>query len=151
MLNESMNIKQLFFYLSVRYNLTNTGVIKGTKNTPHLNKISAVDFTEWDLDYYYCVKKTENILRHNIYLIHDKKVAIGLSGGTDSSLNAILLSKNDKISLKCFCIGFNDADDEFDDARSVAQMVGCDYREIVIDDVVQDLPLQIWKFGAPKS
>ncbi len=53
--------------------------------------------------------------------------------------------------LKCFCIGFNDKDDEFDDARKVAKLVNCEYKEIIIEDVLQDLPLLIWKFNAPKS
>ena len=66
-------------------------------------------------------------------------------------MNTLLLSRNENVLLKCFCIGFNDKDDEFDDARKVAKLVNCEYKEIIIEDVLQDLPLLIWKFNAPKS
>jgi len=146
-----MNLFPLYMTLSLRYNPTKQGIIKGTKNIPDTPKIISRDFTEHDLSYEYCVKRTEEILRANIANIQSKIVAIGLSGGTDSSLNTLILSENERISLKCFCIGFNDADDEFDDARIVAKLANCDYKEIVIEDVTDELPLMIWKFGAPKS
>lgn len=137
--------------LSLRYNPTYHGILKGTKNIPDVPELSYRDFIEHKLDYDFCVNKTEEILKKNISRISSKKVAIGLSGGTDSSLNTLLLAKNDKISLKCFCIGFGDADDEFDDARIVAKIANCEYKEIVIKDLLSDLPTIIWKFGAPKS
>lgn len=137
--------------LSLRYNPTYRGVIKGTENVSNVSELSYRDFIEHDLDYDFCVNKTEEILQKNISKISAKKVVTGLSGGTDSSLNTLLLAKNDKVSLKCFCIGFDDADDEFDDARIVAKVANCEYKEIIIKDLMYDLPTMIWKFGAPKS
>lgn len=137
--------------LSLRYNPTNDGIIKGMTNIPTLKKLSASDFLEKKITYEECVKKTQQMLTQNILQIKSKKIAIGLSGGTDSSLNTLLVSKFDKFSLKCFCIGFGDEFDEFDDASTVAKLVNCDYKEYVIDDVLKDLPKLIWKFKAPKS
>lgn len=137
--------------LSLRYNPTMKGVLKDTTNIPSIPEISPSDFEEYPLPYEQCLTKTKQILCENISKIKSKKVAIGLSGGTDSSLYTLLLARNEKISLKCFCIGFNDADDEFDDARFIAKVANCEYKEVVIEDLMADLPLLVWKFGAPKS
>ena len=69
---------------------------------PDIPPLSYHDFTEHNLPYELCLKKTEEILTENISSIKIKKIAIGLSGGTDSSLNTLLLARNEKISLKCF-------------------------------------------------
>lgn len=146
-----LNLKPLFFYLSIRYNPTDLAIIRGFHNRPELVKLRPSDFNKHLLSYDYCVKKTEEMLKKNISSIKEKKVAIGLSGGTDSSLNTIFLSKNENIDLKCFCVGFGDTDDEFKDARTVAKLANCELKEIIIDNIMKDLPLLIWKFGAPKS
>ncbi|CDI06470.1 asparagine synthase C-terminal domain-containing protein [Candidatus Nitrosotenuis uzonensis] len=141
----------LFMMLSIRYNPTYRGIIKGTKVIPDTQSLRPANFTDKNMTYEFCVNNTEKLLRENISKISAKNVAIGLSGGTDSSLNSLLLAKNEKVSLKLFCIGFNDSDDEFSDARLVANLTNCDYKEIVLDDVTKDLPTLVWKFGSPKS
>lgn len=151
MSERDFNLFPLFLTLSLRYNPTSKGVIKGTKIIPDTPSLRPQNFIEKNMSYEFCVRKTEEILGENISKISDKNVAIGLSGGTDSSLNSLLLSENDKISLNLFCIGFNDSGDEFDDARIVAKLANCKYKEIVFDDITKDLPMLVWKFGAPKS
>jgi len=148
---QKLNIFPLYATLSLRYNPTNDGIIKGIKNVPTLRKLSANNFVEKNIPYQKCVEKTHEMLIHNISKIKSKKIVIGLSGGTDSSLNTLLVSKFDKFSLKCFCVGFDDELDEFDDALTVAKLANCDYKEYVINDVLKDLPQLIWKFKAPKS
>ena len=137
--------------LNLRYNPTPSGVIKGSKNSSNLSKLSYQNFISKDIPYDFCVNKTLDILSKNINSIKNKRIAIGLSGGTDSSINSLLLSKNDDISLKLFCIGFSDQSDEFDDARIVAKLANREYKEYYQDDIITDLPLMVWKFGAPKS
>jgi len=141
----------LFFSLSLRYNPTKKGVIKGTKNLPNIEALNYRNFSPRNLEYDFYIKKTEELLTHNISKIQTKKIAIGLSGGTDSSLNALILSKNENIRLKLFCIGFGDENDEFEDARIIAKICNTDYKEIIITDIIKDLPKRIWEFGAPKS
>lgn len=137
--------------MNLRFNPTNQGILKNTKNIPDIPRLSDHDFKEKDLSYDLCIKKTEELLWKNISAIKSKKIAIGLSGGTDSSLNTILLSRKDDISLKLFSIGFGDSSDEFKDARIVAKLVNRECKEIILKDIIDDLPLMIWKFGSPKS
>jgi len=149
--SQQMNLFPLFMTLNLRYNPTKQGVLKGTKNLSNVPQLTHQNFTEKNYSYDFCVRKTEEILRKNISSIKSKKVAIGISGGTDSSLNSILLSQRDDIKLKLFCIGFNDSSDEFTDARIVAKLANREYKEIILEDIISDLPLMIWKFGSPKS
>lgn len=146
-----INQESLFYTLSLRYNPTKNGIIQGTKNYPNLKALSYRNFTQRNFDYKSCVEKTESILNQNISKVKDKNVAIGLSGGTDSSLNALILSKNNRTNLKLFCIGFGDEKDEFNDARLVAKLTNRDYREFIIKDIVKDFPDRVWEFGSPKS
>lgn len=151
LVRNNLNLFPLFMTLSLRYNPTKFGVIKGTTNTPVLRPLIYRNLSNHKLEYDFCVKKTEEILRKNISKIDDKKVAIGLSGGTDSSLNALILSRNDKVNLNLFCIGFGDSCDEFKDARKIAKLCNVKYREIIIKDIVKDMPKRVWEFGSPKS
>ena len=150
-MSHSLNLFPLFMTLNLRFNPTNQGILKGTKNLPDIPPLTSHDFIEKELSYDFCLQKTEQILRKNISSIPKKKFAIGLSGGTDSSINTILLSQREDVSLKLFSIGFNDQSDEFEDARIVAKLVNRDYKEIILDDIISDLPLMVWKFGSPKS
>ena len=81
-------------------------------------------------------EKVFAILEKNIKSIKNKKIAIGISGGTDSSINTLLLSQRDDISLKLFSIGFNDESDEFDDARIIAKLGNCEYKEVVLEVII---------------
>jgi len=150
-LSNQLNLFPLFMNLNLRFNPTPKGVIKGTKNSSNLPKLSYQNFISKDIPYDFCVNRTLDILRKNINSIKNKRIAIGLSGGTDSSINTLLLSTNDDISLKLFCIGFNDQSDEFNDARIVAKLANQEYKEFIQEDIITDLPLMVWKFGAPKS
>lgn len=137
--------------LNLRYNPTEKGILKGSKNKSDILKLSYRDFLEKNLSYGFCVNKTQEILEKNIQSIRNKKIAIGLSGGTDSSINTLLLSKRDDISLKLFSIGFNDESDEFEDARIIAKLANCEYKEVVLEDIITEMPEMVWQFGSPKS
>lgn len=150
-LSDKLNLFPLFMNLNLRYNPTHQGIMKGTKNISDLPKLSAHNFISKDLPYDFCVSESLTILNKNINSIKNKKIAIGISGGTDSSINTLLLSKKDDISLKLFSIGFNDQSDEFKDARIVAKLANREYKEFIQEDIITDLPLMVWKFDAPKS
>ena len=150
-MNNSINPTSLFLTLSLRYNPTKNSILSRQKNIPSLRALNSNNFSELPMDYNYCLKKTEEFLEKSISEISEKKIAIGLSGGTDSSLNALLASKSEKINLKLFCMGFGDSSDEFKDAEKIAKMCNADYHEIIINDIVKDLPQRIWEFGSPKS
>ena len=137
--------------MNLRYNPTDKGILKGTQNKSSDSKLTYKDFSEKNFSYDFCVNKTKEILEKNIESIKNKKIAIGISGGTDSSINTLLLSQRDDISLKLFSIGFNDESDEFDDARIIAKLANCEYREVILDDIITEMPEMVWKFGSPKS
>ncbi len=147
----SLDSISLFLTLSLRYNPTKNSILSRQKNIPSLRALNSKNFSELPMDYNHCLKKTEEFLEKSISRISEKKIAIGLSGGTDSSLNALFASKSEKINLKLFCMGFGDSSDEFKDAEKIAKMCNADYHEIIIDDIVKDLPQRIWEFGSPKS
>lgn len=150
-MENTINRKSLFLTLSLRYNPTKSSIIQGKQNIPTLRPLNSNNFSELSVDYNDCLKKVNEILEKNILSISEKKIAIGLSGGTDSSLNALFASKSEKINLKLFCIGFGDSSDEFKDAEKIAKMCNTDCHEIIISDIVKDLPQRIWEFGSPKS
>jgi len=68
-------------------------------------------------------------------MLADVEVGCFLSGGLDSALIAAIASKYSKGKLKTFCIGFEGAEssmeDEREDARRTAKIVGTDHYEEV--------------------
>ncbi len=147
-----INPKPLFLFLSLRYNPTEQGIIRGTVNKLDLKPLSADDFKEFEeytIDF--CAKNTKELLERELSKLNDKKIGLGLSGGTDSSLLVALLFKMRlQGNVKSYCVGFGDENDEFVAARAVAETFGTDYKEIIIDDLFKDFPLRIWHYGSPK-
>ncbi len=147
-----INLKPFFFFLSLRYNPSEQGILKGIVNKLELKPLSADDFKEFEeytMDF--CAKNTKELLERELSKLHDKKIGLGLSGGTDSSLLVALLSKQGlQASIKSYCVGFGDENDEFVTARAIANTFGTDYKEIIIDDLFKDFPLHIWHYGSPK-
>ena len=101
-MSNSLNLFPLFMTLNLRFNPTKQGILKGTKNLPDIPPLTSHDFIEKELPYDFCLQKTEQILRKNINSLPKRKFAIGLSGGTDSSINTILLSQREDVSVKLF-------------------------------------------------
>ncbi len=153
MTNALINLKPLFLFLSLRYNPTEQGIIKGTTNKLELKPLSASCFTEFE-DYTmdFCIKNTKVLLERELSKLKGKNIGLGLSGGTDSSLLVALLSKIGlQENVKSYCVGFGDENDEFVTARAVVDAFGIDYKEIILDDLFKDFPLLIWYYGSPKK
>ncbi len=66
-------------------------------------------------------------------LIADVPVGAYLSGGVDSSLIVAIAAKHTAQPIKTFCAGFGGPDDERHHARLVADSIGTDHREVVVD------------------
>ena len=84
-------------------------------------------------------------------MVSDVPVGLYLSGGIDSSSFVAFASKLSDKPLKTFCMGFGEEDDEFEDARFVAEEFGTDHRELIIkQNLLRDFPKMIWHMDAPK-
>lgn len=76
-----------------------------------------------------------------IHKVSDVPIGVFLSGGIDSSLNAVLFSKGEKKAVKTFSIGYHGNNktykNEFEYARIISQFINSEHHELKID--VNDL------------
>jgi len=85
------------------------------------------------------------------HMISDVEVGVFLSGGIDSSTIAALAQQESRDKVKTFCMGFGDETDELDDARHVAEFLGSDHKEIILEPhPTKDFAKIIWHADAPK-
>lgn len=73
-----------------------------------------------------------------------------LSGGVDSSIIVALMTRYSKGSVKTFSIGFGTDIDELDEAKVIADYLGCDHQELATEK--QDymlLPKIVWYMDEP--
>ena len=92
-------------------------------------------------------------LRESVRLrmVADVPVGAFLSGGIDSSAVAALMAQESARPIQTFSIGFKErAYDELDHARRVAQHIGSDHHEFVVEpDAAAVLPELVEHFGEP--
>jgi len=101
----------------------------------------------------YYVAQLERILQSALkrHMISDVPIGFYLSGGVDSSSVVYFAEKNTKATLKTFCIGFDEDDDEFKDAQLVADELGTEHHNLVIrKSLLKDFPKMIWYADTPK-
>ena len=86
-----------------------------------------------------------------VRLVSDVPFGAFLSGGLDSSVVAALMARNLSAPVKTFSIGFReDAFNELPDARRVAQHIGADHHELVVEaDAVALLDDLVWYLDEP--
>jgi asparagine synthase (glutamine-hydrolysing) len=84
-------------------------------------------------------------------LVSDVPFGAFLSGGTDSSVVAALMARNLQAPVKTFTIGFKEqAFNEMPDARAVAQHIGAEHHELVVEaDAVAMMDKLVWFFDEP--
>jgi asparagine synthase (glutamine-hydrolysing) len=87
--------------------------------------------------------------------VSDVPVGLFLSGGIDSSTNAVLFSEGEAQPVKTFSVGYagdyRSYTNELAHARDVAQLVGADHHEILLtpDDVCRFLPEMVYLQDEP--
>jgi asparagine synthase (glutamine-hydrolysing) len=86
-----------------------------------------------------------------IRLVSDVPFGAFLSGGLDSSIVTALMARNMSQPVKTFSIGFREqAFNELPAARAVAQHVGAEHHEFVVDaDAISLLENLAWHFDEP--
>ncbi|HVL87303.1 MAG TPA: asparagine synthase (glutamine-hydrolyzing) [Candidatus Thermoplasmatota archaeon] len=88
------------------------------------------------------------VARHRIA---DVPVGFYLSGGLDSSTLVALAAQQSKEPLHTFSMGFGEPNDEFADARRVAEAFGTRHEErLVHASLLRDLPRMVWHLDAPR-
>jgi asparagine synthase (glutamine-hydrolysing) len=87
--------------------------------------------------------------------ISDVPVGVFLSGGIDSSTNAVLFSENEKNPVKTFSVGYDreysSYQNEFHYARKIARLINSEHYEIklTLDDLINFLPKLIYHQDEP--
>jgi len=102
-----------------------------------LDSIAAEGQSNLILDEDYAVAELERMLTDSIKLQSISDVPIGafLSGGTDSSLIAALMTKNHANPINTFSIGFNESSfNEAVYAKEVAHYLGTNHHELYVSD-----------------
>lgn len=97
-----------------------------------------VDIVKMDLDRKISKKKISNI-------------SIALSGGIDSGFTLVMIRKFfPDLKIDTISVGFGDNDDEISRAREIAEKYNCNFHELIIYNVLEDLPKLISITGIPK-
>lgn len=87
--------------------------------------------------------------------VSDVPVGVFLSGGIDSSTNAVLFSEGEQARVKTFSIGYDQDFDsypsELEHARRMASIIGADHYQRILSesDVINFLPRMIWLQDEP--
>lgn len=88
--------------------------------------------------------KILSIIQADLERLKARSVSVLLSGGVDSVLTLAMLKKfRPDVRASCVSMGFGDGDDETAAAEKIASAHGCDFVQVVKDDVLSELPLLI--------
>jgi asparagine synthase (glutamine-hydrolysing) len=107
--------------------------------------------TYYTEDYY--VKQLELTMQRTVkrHMISDVPIGFYLSGGVDSSSVVYFAKQVATEPLKTFCMGFNEDSDEFKDAQLVADILGTDHYNLIINtSLLKDFVRMIWYADIPK-
>lgn len=85
-------------------------------------------------------------------MVSDVPLGALLSGGLDSTSIVAAMMQSSDLPVKTFTMGFGGSSDELDDARHVADSLGTEHTEFVIDpqDAFSAYPQLIWHLDQPK-
>jgi len=116
-----------------------------------LTKMNWWDFIEYPLN----AEVVKNVLcgaiQKSIKKFNPEKIAMGISGGIDSTTILALTRKCfPDIEIKAFCVTFGEDIKEAEDAEQVAEIYGADYKHINIENPFKDLVKQIKIMDEPK-
>jgi asparagine synthase (glutamine-hydrolysing) len=165
--NQQINKEAMHYYINLRYVPENITMFNDIfKLMPaHYLVFSDKDFEikrYWQLDVNsideskseeYYAKKTLELFEESVkrQLISDVPVSAFLSGGLDTSSIVAFASKHYEGKLKTFCMGFGEENDEFEDAKIIADKFDTDHKDYVVKfNLVKDLPKLIKFSDQPK-
>lgn len=128
--------------LTLRYN---------PRRSPPKRPLAASDFVPAKADNNNVESQALKIIEGDLARVREKRVSVLLSGGVDSVLTLAMLRKfRPDINVSCVSMGFGEDDDEVSAARNIAGIYGCDFRGLVLDDVLIGLPRLVKIAGEPR-
>jgi asparagine synthase (glutamine-hydrolysing) len=154
-------------YLSYRFIPSDKTMIKGVKKLLPAHyaifangKLSVKRY--WSIDWAvseksedYYVKRFESLFKDCVEkrLFSDVPLGAFLSGGVDSSAVVAMNTKLREDPVKTFTVGFNHETDECKYAKLVAEHLGCDHHELILDyhDMTKALPSIVWYMDEPST
>jgi len=159
----SINIKALNSYLKFGFNRNNTSIFENV-NQVKPGELIEIDenlgmkkIIYWETNHFLKnnnnhfennVLELESLIKNSVKIRLESDVEVGsfLSGGIDSSLISMLMSKVSKKRINTFSVGFKEKDfDESEDAKKISKFIGSNHHEIQIDEknlisIFDDLP-----------
>ncbi len=134
-------------YLTLRYSPGPESMFAGIRKLPAAHwmiwdngKVEMKEYWRWedwqngerltDADYQ---KKFNALFEESVRLRMISEVPLGafLSGGVDSTAIVAAMAKNSARPVETFSVGFDWKGDELDDARQVANRLGCNHHEVI--------------------
>ncbi|WP_148680867.1 asparagine synthase-related protein [Candidatus Nitrososphaera gargensis] len=80
-----------------------------------------------------------------------KNVSLALSAGVDSRLTlAMIRTVLPDVKIDCISVGFGDKEDEVSQAKEISRVYDCNFHNIILDEVLSDLPKLIAIVKKPK-
>jgi asparagine synthase (glutamine-hydrolysing) len=166
-IKRELDISSVNSYLSYRFIPSDKTMIIGVKKLlpAHyalfskgklvINRYWKIDWTVSEKPEEYYIKKFNELFKDCVEkrLFSDVPLGAFLSGGIDSSAVVAMNTKLRNDPVKTFTVGFNHETDETKYAKLVAEHLGCDHHELILDyhDMTKALPNIVWYMDEPST
>jgi len=139
-----INTESIRNILTLRYDYTSKS---------RLQKIELNDFFSKSVDNEVLIteKLLKNSISNSINKLSENKITLALSSGIDSVLVLTLIRELfPEIKITCISAGFEENDEEVNIAKEISRTQNCDFKQIHLDNFLNNLPKQISIIKEPK-
>src|SRR5215210_6964512 len=133
-----LNNDSIINFLTLRYDPTNTTLL-----TP-LNADSFVE-EKYDNAKLKILEIVREDLKIKLFQGKVSRISVALSGGIDSGFTLLMLKRFiPELKIDSICVWFGDHDDEVKRAKEISRQYDCDFHEIYVYNVLEELPKLIF-------
>lgn len=143
-MSQIINTESISNILTLRYDHTSQS---------RLQKIELNDFFSKSVDNEVLIteKLLKNSISNSINKLSKNKITLALSSGIDSVLVLTLIRELfPEIKITCISAGFEENDEEVNIAKEISRTQNCDFKQIHLDNFLNNLPKQISIIREPK-
>jgi len=143
-MSQIINTESISNILTLRYDHTSQS---------RLQKIELHDFFSKSVDNEVLIteKLLKNSISNSINKLSKNKITLALSSGIDSVLVLTLIRELfPEIKITCISAGFEENDEEVNIAKEISRTQNCDFKQIHLDNFLNNLPKQISIIREPK-